>query len=144
MTTVAQRHGHSAGYKVGCELCRAEAASKKRQQRARTRALQPVPPAVDNPDMPVAVGPVVAAVEADIAGLGDVAAGFRVLAAAAVAMARILDSGRNVPTWPAAAKQLGSLMDTLRREAAPRRGRLAAVQAMSRSSRPAADASLLT
>ena len=45
-------------------------------------------------------------------------------------MARILDSDGNVPAWPAAAKQLASLMATLHKEAAQRRGRLAAVQAM--------------
>ena len=82
-------------------------------------------------------GPVVAAVCRDLDGLGDLT-GWQYLAAAALAMARILDSGQNVPTWPAAVKQLMSVMATLHKEAEPRRGRLAEVQAMSRSSRPEA------
>ena len=112
-------------------MCREAQQAYQREYRRRKRVLQPVVLTVDNPDgaEPVA-GPVVAAVQADIAGLGDLAAGYRALAAAAVAMARILDSDGNVPTMPAAAKQLASLLDTLRREAAPRRGRLASVQAM--------------
>lgn len=128
------RHGTRAGYArhgCRCELCREAQQAYQREYRRRKRVLQPVVLTVDNPDgaEPVA-GPVVAAVQADIAGLGDLAAGYRALAAAAVAMARILDSDGNVPTMPAAAKQLASLLDTLRREAAPRRGRLASVQAM--------------
>ena len=71
----------------------------------------------------------VAAVRADLAGLGDVR-GWQWAAAGAVAMARILDDRRLVSTQPAAAKQLERLMGVLHREAAPKRGRLAAVQKM--------------
>jgi len=80
---------------------------------------------------------VVAAVHTELATLGDLT-GHQALAAAAVALARILDSGQNVPTWPAAVKQLAALMATLHREAEPRRGRLQAVQVMSKPSRPGA------
>ena len=71
----------------------------------------------------------VAAVQADIAALGDLT-GYRTLAAAAVAMGRILDDPRQVTTQPSAAKQLASLLAVLQRQAAPRTGRLALVQAM--------------
>jgi hypothetical protein len=46
-------------------------------------------------------------------------------------MARILDDHRLASTQPAAVKQLASLLEMLHREAAPKRGRLAAVQKMS-------------
>ena len=99
-----------------------------RELRARKRGLTPVPP-VEAPTVAEAAGPVVAAVQADIAALGDLT-GYRALAAAAVAMGRILDDPRQVTTQPSAAKQLASLLEVLRRAAAPRRGRLAVVQAM--------------
>jgi hypothetical protein len=126
-------HGSRAGYaKHGCrcELCREAQQRYQREYRRRKRLLQPVVLAPVAPE-PVAAGPVVAAVEADIGGLGELR-GYRALAAAAVAMARILDSDGHVPTMPAAAKQLASLLDTLHREAGPRRGRLAVVQEMSK------------
>ena len=72
----------------------------------------------------------VAAVEAGLAALGDLT-GYQALAAAAVAMGRILDSEGCVTTQPSAAKQLASLMAVLHRQAAPRPGRLALVQQMS-------------
>jgi hypothetical protein len=75
-------------------------------------------------------GAVVAALRADLAGFGDLA-GWGWLAEGALAMARILDDPRHVPTQPSAAKQLASLLDTLHHEAVPRRGRLHAVQQMS-------------
>jgi hypothetical protein len=45
-------------------------------------------------------------------------------------MGRILDDPRQVTTQPSAAKQLASLLEVLRRAAAPRSCRLALVQAM--------------
>jgi len=77
-------------------------------------------------------GRAVAAVEAEIAALG--AHGRRGLAAAAIAMAAILDDPRHVPTQPAAARQLAAILDTLHRHRV-RPGRLAAVQAMTSASR---------
>jgi hypothetical protein len=128
-------HGHSYGYKVGCDLCRTQAAEKKRQQRARKRGLASVPSLPAEPVSAEIAGPVVAAVQADIAGLGELGL-YQCLAAGAVAMARILDDHRLASTQPAAVKQLASLLEMLHREAAPKRGRLAAVQKMSASSRP--------
>jgi hypothetical protein len=102
-----------------------------RELRARKRGLTPVPtvPACETPTVAEAAAPVVAAVRADIAALGDLT-GYRALAAAAVAMGRILDDPRQVTTQPSAAKQLASLLEVLRRKATPRPGRLALVQAM--------------
>ena len=130
------KHGHSAGYKVGCDLCRDEAAQAKRELRARKRGLTSVPsPQAESSATVEAPGPVVAAVQADLAGLGELT-GWQALSAAAVAMARILDSDGNVPTWPAAAKELTLLLNMLHREAAPKRTRLARVQAMTARSDP--------
>ena len=92
-------------------------------------ALTPVPADETPPTVAEAAGPVVAAVQADIAALGDLT-GYRTLAAAAVAMRCILDDPRQVTTQPSAAKQLASLLAVLQRQAAPRTGRLALVQAM--------------
>jgi hypothetical protein len=137
---MAVEHGRG-GYQRGCrcDVCRAGQRDYVAAQRARRRGLQPVQ-IVNHPDLanqdhgtdlPAAeVGPVVAAVRRDLDRLGDLT-GWEYLAAAAVPMARILDSGENVPTWPAAAKQLASLMDTLHKEATPKYGRLAEIQAMS-------------
>jgi hypothetical protein len=75
--SASRRHGHSYGYKRGCDLCRTEAAQAKRELRARKRRLRPVPPRSPN-DEPAVVdqqqsnadspngepGPVVAAVHA--------------------------------------------------------------------------------
>ncbi len=131
-------HGRSRYRHHGCrcEVCVAANRVYMRDLRARKRGLTPVPVADMVADLPQS-GPVVAAVRRDLDGLGDLT-GWEYLAASAVAMARILDSDGNIPTWPAAAKQLMSVMDTLHREAAPKQGTLAAIQAMSRSSRPGA------
>jgi hypothetical protein len=91
-------------------------------------ALTPVPADETPPTVAEAAGPVVAAVLADIAALGDLT-GYRTLAAAAVAMGRILDDPRQVTTQPSAAKQRASLLAVLQHQA-PRTGRLALVQAM--------------
>jgi hypothetical protein len=112
-----------------------------REHRARKRGLTPVPPIGADPQTAMTPvqdwtpGPVVAAVQADLHRLGDLT-GWQALAAGAVAMARILDDHRLASTQPAAVKQLASLLEMLHREAAPKRGRLAAMQKMAASSRP--------
>jgi hypothetical protein len=128
-------HGWQRSYGgCRCDVCREGVRVRTAERRASRRGLTPVPPAPSNrqyvADSP---GPCVAAVRRDLDGLGDLA-GWEYLAAGALAMARILDSGGNVPTWPAAAKQLMASMAALHKEAAPKRGWLAEVQKM--SSRP--------
>jgi hypothetical protein len=76
-------------------------------------------------------GPVVAAVLAEVDLLG-VLASRPALCACAVAMAAILDNPGAITSQPSACRQLTSIMDELHRVAAPRRGRLAAVEAMSK------------
>jgi hypothetical protein len=123
VVTFFDRHGHDYGYVVGCDVCRVEAAATKRAQRARKRGLKPVPALPDEPAAAaVPDGPVVAAVRADLAELSHI--GSRTLAAAAIVLARDLDNPGVATSHPALAKQLASLLDTLKREAAPRRGRL--------------------
>jgi hypothetical protein len=123
-------HGRTR-YRNGCrcDVCKQANKFYMRELRARHRGLTPVPADETTPTVADPAGPVVAAVQADIAALGDLTA-YRSLAAAAVAMARILDSDGNVPTMPSAAKQLASLLEMLHRQATPRRSRLAVVQAM--------------
>jgi hypothetical protein len=113
-----------------CEACKEANKLYMREHRARKRDLTPVPAGETPTVAETQAGPVVAAVQADLAALGDVT-GYQGLAAAAIAMARILDSGGNVPTWPSAAKQLASLLAVLHRQAGPRPGRLQLVQQMS-------------
>ena len=138
--SASRRHGHSYGYKRGCDLCRTEAAQAKRELRARKRGLRPVPDANASeavadvrqdvaPEANASPGPVVAAVRAELDALGDLT-GWQGVAAAAVAMARILDHPNLATTQPSAAKVLASLLWTLRQNAVPRRGRLAVVEAM--------------
>jgi hypothetical protein len=122
---MAVSHGRSR-YARGCRcsVCTQAQRDYLRAYRGRKRRLRPVPLLPDDvapSGQNYVPGPCVAAVHAELATLGDLR-GWQVLAAGAVAMARILDSGENVPTWPAAVKQLASLMETLHREAAPKRG----------------------
>jgi hypothetical protein len=143
-------HGHPTGYQRGCEACQRASREDKRALRARNRGfdpepeLEPEPPALTvvepvEPDHSPAApaervfGRVEAAVQADLDGLG-ISVGSNALAAAALQMGRILDDRRLVTTQPSAARQLERFMTVLRREATPKRGRLAAVQKM--TSRP--------
>jgi hypothetical protein len=127
-------------YAAGCEVCRRTAREYERARRARRRGLEPQPAALVvveplEPDHDVVntsaarPGGVELAVQDELDGLG-VNLGGRALAAAALAMARILDDRRLATTQPSAARQLERLMAVLRREAAPRRGRLQVVQDM--------------
>jgi hypothetical protein len=147
---MADEHGWQA-YNRGCRcaVCREGVRVRVAQRRAQRRGLTPVPslPAEPNP-MDTVVGgdvlngraepgqkrlepgPCVLAVRADLESLGDLT-GHQVLAACATALARVLDSGQNLPSWPSAVKQLTAVMDMLHAQAAPRPGRLAAVQKLS-------------
>jgi hypothetical protein len=147
MTASVPPHGRSRYRHHGCrcDVCIESNRLYMRELRARKRGLTPVPsvPLADTVQrveqfqtVPAeTAGPVVRAVEADIAGLGELR-GYQSLAAAAIAMARILDDHRLATTAPSAAKQLASLLETLHRAAPPKRGRLAVVQKMAPSSRP--------
>ena len=76
-------------------------------------------------------GPCVAAVREALGALGDLPL-YQAEAAAALAMALILDSPGCVTTMPSACRQLLVLMDVLRKSAGTRKGgRLARVQEMS-------------
>jgi hypothetical protein len=99
------------------------------ERTARKRGLTPVPAADGTPTVADAPGPVQAAVRADLASLGDLT-GNQALAAAALAMSRILDDPRQVTTQPSAVRQLMALLAALRREVAPKPGRLRVVQEM--------------
>ena len=134
-------------------MCRADTAEQKRRRRAAKRGLTPVPAVTeaDSPDFaqycakldtapPVAtaqncaVGPCVAAVRSTLAEL-NLGALWAADAAAAEAMAAILDDRRQVTTQPSAAGKLLTIMVGLRKAAEPRHGRLAAVEAMGRVAR---------
>ena len=77
-------------------------------------------------------GPVEVGVEAEIAGLTQARPG---LAAAALAMAKIMDNPAVVSSQPAAAKVLAALLDKLHSSLAQnRRGRLAVVRTLTAAS----------
>jgi hypothetical protein len=131
MTASELPHGRSRYRHHGCrcEVCVGANRAYMREHRARKRGLTPVPSLLAEPVSAETEGPAVAAVRADVAGLGELR-GYQYLVEGALAMARILDDHRLASTQPAAVKQLASLLGMLHREAAPKRGRLAAVQAM--------------
>jgi hypothetical protein len=131
-------------YAAGCEACRRQAREYMRASRARHRGIElepeleppaftvvePAPEQTPAPPLEHVPGRVEAAVAADLDTLG-VPAGSNALAAAALVLARDLDDRRLATSHASMARVLGQLMATLRREAAPKRGRLAAVQDMS-------------
>jgi|SRR5271165_1269108 len=148
MPLVAQpvAHGTRAAYLRGCHCKRCQRANAVYQSelRARRRGLTPVPalaepvsavasaapePAVTAAD--AAPGPCVSAVRAELAALD--LDGHEGLVAAAVCMAHILDSPNAVTTQPSACRQLTSLLKELHKLAEPRRGRLQAVENMTKS-----------
>jgi bacterioferritin-associated ferredoxin len=139
-------HGRSRYTHAGCRcgVCREAMRVYVAGRRAAKRGLAPVPvanatEAVADVRQDVAtaqncaVGPCVAAVREVLAEL-PLPPGYEVEAAAAEAMARILDDHRLATTAPSACRQLAQVMDRLRKAAEPRRGRLAAISKM--SSRP--------
>jgi hypothetical protein len=137
-------HGWQQYYRgCRCAVCREGVRLRVAERRAAKRTLTPVPapPAEDagvpneTPAPNDAPGPVVAAVQAELATLGDLT-GWQGLAAAAVAMAHILDHPGAVTTQPAACRQLMSLLDVLHKHADVPKRRLEAVAKMARSSRP--------
>jgi hypothetical protein len=110
-----------------------------RELRARKRTLTPLPAApVAAQDEPLAEpGPCVAAVRAELDGMG--LSGYEGEQAAAICMAHILDNPGAVTTQPAACRQLVSLLERLHKVADVPRRRLEAVSKMARSSeRPGA------
>jgi hypothetical protein len=125
-------HGWQQYYRgCRCAVCREGVRLRVAERRAAKRTLTPVP-AVPVPaqDEPLAEpGPCVRAVRAELDGLGDLT-GWQGLAAAAVAMARILDHPGAVTTQPAACRQLMSLMETLHKVADVPRRRLKSIEKM--------------
>ena len=125
-------HGHPPGYLAGCEACRRAARLYKRELRARKRGLAPVPDiteeAMSGAEESSREGAVVAAVRADLARLGEVSS--QALAAVALVLACDLDNAGLGTSHAALARQLAAVLETLRKSAAPKRGRLAVVQQM--------------
>ena len=120
------------------------AAAERDNQRNRYRRQRGL--AVDPPDppklngvesQPIAScdGSVVAAVRDEL-GTAPAAAERPGLAAAALALAAILDDPQHVAVQPAAARQLVAILGTLAKRA-QRRGKLAVVKSMTTSSPPA-------
>jgi hypothetical protein len=134
-------HGWQQYYRgCRCAVCREGVRLRVAERRAAKRTLTPLPmPAqvgeIQPPVRNLTPGPVVASVRAELATLGDLT-GWQGLAAAAVAMAHILDSPGAVTTQPAACRQLMSLLDVLHKHADVPKRRLEAVSKMARSSRP--------
>jgi hypothetical protein len=87
---------------------------------------------VDSPPLSPHDGSVVAAVRAEL-GAAPAAAERPGLAAAALALAAILDDPQHVAVQPAAARQLVAILGTLSKRT-QRRGKLAVVESMTTSS----------
>lgn len=132
---MAARHGTRARYKAACRCDACRAAQASYQARYRDRVVngetRPRPSVVPPAGMQVAgPGDVELATVAELAGL-SAAAEQPGLAAAAVAMAKVLDHPRALSPKPSAAKQLIAALDTLRMASARHRGGgLRAVRAM--------------
>ena len=137
-------HGSRQSYKGGCrcDLCKQAESQYKRDLRRRQReavgefvtrdvtlSLVPGGSGAANVRAVYTGGPVESAVSLEIEELG--AHQRPGLAAAAFAMARILDNPKAVSSQPPAARMLSTLLDKLRSASAGRhRGNLAVVRAM--------------
>ena len=138
--------GSESSYAAGCrcDLCKRAAADARRERRRREREavgeLDPADmggrPLVSIPECGPSTSDylhigVVEAVSLEIDGLG---ANLRPgLAAAALALARILDNPRAVSTQPAAAAQLVNILGQLRKSASGAKPKLAAVRQMTKN-----------
>jgi hypothetical protein len=138
--TAGQHNRTSYAHGCRCEQCRAAQATYLKDYRARRRAAgAPLTVARQltrvvkhdsaSPGAPEGAGSVVGAVCAELDGLPGAKARPG-LAAAAVAMAAILDNPQAISTQPSACRQLLVALDKLH-AAGVSRGRLATVQAMS-------------
>jgi hypothetical protein len=129
---MASEHGTRWRYEMGCRCdgCRGAQRDYQRRYRERRANGETRPSSVAQIQEPSSPGPVELATEVELAGL--VAAESQpALAAAALAMARVLDHPRAHSSKPAAAKQLVMVLDVLHKGAARRpRGGLAAVRQM--------------
>jgi hypothetical protein len=99
--SMAAKHGTRRRYNEGCrcEDCTADNTAYHQEYRQRLIGAEPAnPSSVVTVSSPVTPGPVEAGVEAEIAELADARPG---LAAAALALARILDNPRAVSSQPA-------------------------------------------
>jgi hypothetical protein len=118
-----------------CNVCKAAERDYQRERYRRQRGLSVDPP--DPPTLGVVTEPtdssydgsVVAAVRAELEA-APTASERPGLAAVALALATILDNPKHIPTQPAAARQLVTILDRLSKRTHPG-GRLAAVRAMS-------------
>jgi hypothetical protein len=108
---MAATHGTRRRYNEGCHCDDCTAANTAYQQKYRHRLTAVVPLSPPVTPLSLGPGPVESGVEAEIAGLAESRPG---LAAAALALARILDNPRAVSSQPAAAKVLTALQEKLR------------------------------
>jgi hypothetical protein len=113
---MAATHGTRRRYNEGCRCEDCTAANAGYQQKYRQRPTVVVP--LTAPVTPTSPGPVEAGVAEEIPELIEARPG---LAQAALALGRVLDNPRAVPSQPAAAKVLAGLLDKLRSTSA--RGR---------------------
>jgi hypothetical protein len=125
-----------------CDVCRAAERDYQRNRYRRQRGLSVDPPDPPKPNVvesqPISShdGCVVAAVRAEL-GAAPAAAERPGLTAVALALAAILDDPKHVPTQPAAAKVLVSLLDKLQSVSARGdRGQLALVRTMTSKAAP--------
>jgi hypothetical protein len=117
-----------------CDVCKAAERDYQRNRYRRQRGLPVDPPdppklsVVESPSVSSNEGSAVAAVRAEL-GATPAAAERPGLAAAALALAAILDDPQHVAVQPAAARQLVAILGTLSKRT-QRRGKLAVVKSM--------------
>lgn len=129
-------HGTRSAYKAGCpcDECKAANAEYMRERRAAQKL--PAGTVTQLPGTVQAVTPNAGATERavleELASLTS-AETRKGAAQAALAMARILDNPKAIAQQPQAAARLTTILEDLRKGSARRKGRLASVQAMTKS-----------
>ena len=125
-----QEHGTAGRYRQGCRCAKCKSAVSAYNREYYIRKGKPPDLTVEQPKS-AGPGPVEIATEVQLAGLSGAAA-QPALAAASLALARLLDSDRTPSAHPAAALRLADLMDRLAKGSDLRKSGLAAVRALSR------------
>jgi hypothetical protein len=122
-------HGSRSRYREGCRCAKCRAANAEYNRNYYIEGKKPSPGAV-LPD--TGPGPVEVAARGQLEGLSR-AQSEPAIAAAVLALARLLDSARTPSAHPAAARQMAVLLDGLAKGSDRRKSGLAAVREMTRS-----------
>jgi hypothetical protein len=131
---MATEHGTRSAYKAGClcDECKAANAEYMRERRAAQKLPAGTVTQLPGTVQTVGAGATECAVLEELATLTS-AETRKGAAQAALAMARILDNPKAIAQQPQAAARLTTILEDLRKGSARRKGRLASVQAMTKT-----------